>query len=59
MKGLNDRGNKVVNGKAAKMQLVLRLKVPQVSSPLGTGGRGRTHTSVSSVTSWVSNHTEL
>lgn len=41
MKGINDEGNKVVNGKTAKMQLLFRVEVPQVSSSPGTEGRDR------------------
>lgn len=41
MKGFNDGGNKAVNGKTAKMQLVFRLEAPQVSSPAGTEGKDR------------------
>lgn len=41
MKGFNDGGNKVVNGKTAKMQLLFRVEVPQVSSSPGTEGRDR------------------
>lgn len=41
MKGFNDEGNKVVNGKTAKMQLLFRVEVPQVSSSAGTEGRDR------------------
>lgn len=41
MKGFTDGGNKVVNGKTAKMKQVFRLEVSQVSSPPGTEGRDR------------------
>lgn len=41
MKGFSDGGNKVVNGKTAKMQLVFTLKVPQVSSLPGTEEKDR------------------